>query len=114
MKFLREQNYPEIGYSNIIEERTGGTLIKRAWGNRVIGSGSEVAIRNYSCFSFVGGLIYKRDVFLKYNTSKYDGSVFAQTYLGVYMISMGVTLFCIEKPLVLKDILLDGVFSERV
>ncbi|MBS1743302.1 MAG: glycosyltransferase family 2 protein [Bacteroidetes bacterium] len=110
--FLTENNFPDIGYCNMIEERTGGTLIKRAWGNRIIGAGSDIALRNYSCFSFVGGLIYKRSVFLQHNTSKYDGSIYAQMYLGVYMISKGAVLFCIEKPLVLKDLLLDGVFRD--
>jgi len=110
VNFLKTNNYPDIGYCNMIEERTGGTLIQRAFGNRVIGSGDEVALKNYSCFSFVGGLIYKRATFLKYNTSKYDGSIFAQMYLGVFMLVKGATLFCIERPLVLKDILLDGIF----
>lgn len=110
--FLTENNFPDIGYCNMIEERTGGTLIKRAWGNRIIGAGTDIALRNYSCFSFVGGLIYKRSVFLQHNTSKYDGSIYAQMYLGVYMISKGAVLFCIEKPLVLKDLLLDGVFRD--
>lgn len=112
VKFLEQNNYPDIGYCNMLEERTGGTLIKRAWGNRIIGEGSDIALKNYSCFSFVGGLVYKRSVFLQHNTSKYDGSIYAQMYLGVYMISKGAKLFCIEEPLVLKDLLLDGVFRD--
>lgn len=108
--FLQKNNYPDIGYCNMMEERTGGTLIKRALGTMVLGSGSSVALKHYSCFSFVGGLMYKRTTFLKHNTAKYDGSIFAQMYLGVFMIASGETLFCIERPLVLKDILLDGVF----
>jgi glycosyltransferase involved in cell wall biosynthesis len=108
--FIEENNFPDIGYCNMIEERTGGTLIKRAMNDKILGSGADVALKNYSCFSFVGGLVYKRDTFLKYNTAKYDGSIFAQMYLGVYMIAKGATLFSIEKPVVLKDILLDGVF----
>jgi len=108
--FLVNNNLPDIGFCNLIEDRTGGTLIKRAYGNRIIGSDSAVALKNYSCFSFVGGLIYKRETFLLHNTSKYDGSIYAQMYLGVYMIAKGASLFCIEKPLVLKDMLLDGIF----
>ncbi|HPH85012.1 MAG TPA: glycosyltransferase family 2 protein [Ferruginibacter sp.] len=105
--FLQRNNLPDIGFCNMIEERTGGGLVKRAWGNKVIGAGAEVALRNYSSFSFVGGLIYKRSVFLKYNTAKYDGSIYAQMYLGVYMICNDAVLFCIEEPLVIKDLLLD-------
>jgi glycosyltransferase involved in cell wall biosynthesis len=110
--FLKSQNYPDVGYCNLIEERTGGTLIKRAMTSQVIGSGADVALQNYSCFSFVGGLIYRRETFLKYNSSKYDGSIYAQMYLGVYMIAKGASLFSIQEPLVLKDMLLDGVFRK--
>ncbi|MEO8414533.1 MAG: glycosyltransferase family 2 protein [Ginsengibacter sp.] len=106
--FLKENGYPDIGYCNMIEESSGGGLIKRAWGNKIMGTGPDVALGNYSSFSFVGGLIYKREVFLKYNTAQYDGSIYAQMYLGVYMICKGAVLFCIEEPLVIKDLLLDG------
>lgn len=112
VEFLINNNYPDIGFCNMIEERTGNTLIKRALYTRVIGRGAEVALKNYSCFSFVGGLIYKKATFDKYNTDKYDGSIYSQMYLGVYMISMGATLFSIEAPLVIKDLLLDGVFRK--
>ncbi len=105
--FLHSNNLPDIGFCNLIEERTGGGLVKRAWGNKVIGAGPEIALKNYSSFSFVGGLIYKRSTFLKYNTAQYDGSIYAQMYMGVYMISKGAVLFCIEEPLVIKDLKLD-------
>jgi glycosyltransferase involved in cell wall biosynthesis len=111
-KFLGENDHPDIGFCNMIEERTGGTFIKRAMNTSVLGTGTKVALKNYSCFSFVGGLIYKRDTFLKYNTAKYDGSIYSQMYLGVYMIIKGATLFSLKEPLVLKDLLLDGVFRK--
>ncbi|NOT76618.1 MAG: glycosyltransferase family 2 protein [Cyclobacteriaceae bacterium] len=110
--FLNKNNLPDIGFCNLIEERTGGTFIKRAMSTGVIGSGPDIALKNYSCFSFVGGLIYKRSTFLKYNTAKYDGSIYAQMYLGVNMIAQGAILFSIEEALVLKDMLLDGVFRK--
>jgi glycosyltransferase involved in cell wall biosynthesis len=110
VKFIKENNFPDIGFCNMIEDRTGGTLIKRASSTGVLGTGPDVAIRNYSCFSFVGGLIYKTTTFAKYNTAKYDGSIYAQMYLGVYMISKGAVLFSMNEPLILKDILLDGIF----
>ena len=107
--FLKKNNYPDIGYCNMIDEGMDGALVKRAWGNRVIGTGSDIALKNYSCFSFVGGLVYKKEIFSKYNTAMYDGSIFAQMYLGVYMISRKAVLFCIEKPLIIKDMKLDGL-----
>jgi hypothetical protein len=108
--FIKKNNFPDVGFCNMLEERTGNQLIKRAWGSRVIGSGADVALNHYSCFSFVGGLIFKRTVFMEYNTDKYDGSVFVQIYLAVLMISKGSPLFCIDQPLVIKDILIDGKF----
>lgn len=108
VKFLLDNNLPDIGYCNIYEESSGGTIIKRALATKIIGSGAEIALRNYSCFSFVGGLIYKKSTFEKYNTEKYDGSIYSQMYLGVYIITMGARLFSIETPLVLKDIVLEN------
>ena len=112
VEFLQKNSLPDIGFCNMIEERTGGTLIKRAINTTVLGSGTTVALKNYSCFSFVGGLIYKRDTFLKCNTAKYDGSIYSQMYLGVYMIINGAVLFSLKEPMVLKDLLLDGIFRK--
>jgi glycosyltransferase involved in cell wall biosynthesis len=110
VKFLQTNDYPDIGFCNMLEERTGNTLIERAIDSGVIGSGPDIAVKHYSCFSFVGGLIYKKSSFIEYNTSKYDGSIYAQMYLGVLMISSGCKLFSIQRPLVLKDLLLEGKF----
>jgi glycosyltransferase involved in cell wall biosynthesis len=108
--FLADKSFPDIGFCNMIEERTDNSLIQRAAVTDLLGAGPDVAMRYYSCFSFVGGLIYKRSSFLKFNTSKYDGSIYAQMYLGVLMIASGCTLFSIKEPLVLKDLLLEGKF----
>lgn len=110
VKFLEENSYPDLGFCNMLEERTGNTVIKRAMNTTVLGSGADVAIKYYSCFVFVGGLIYKRSTFLKYNTDQYDGSIFTQMYLSVFMICKGERAFSIKEPMVLKDILLDGKF----
>jgi glycosyltransferase involved in cell wall biosynthesis len=112
VKFLQSNNLPDIGFANMIEERTDNTFIERALKTAVIGSGPDVALKYYSCFSFVGGLIYKREKFNKYNTDKHDGSIYSQMYFGVYMIASGCTLFSIHEPLVIKDILIDRVFRK--
>lgn len=110
VNFLRLNNFPDVGFCNMIEERTNNTLIERAAATKVIGKGPDVATKYYSCFSFVGGLIYKISTFNKFNTAKYDGSIYAQMYLGVLMIASGNSLFSIKEPLVLKDLLLEGKF----
>ena len=105
--FLTTHNYPELGFCNFIEESTGNTFVERAQTTDVLGTGYLTAMRYYSCFSFVGGLVYKREAFLRYNTSKHDGSIFAQIYLGCLMISSGCTVFSIHEPVVIKDIVLE-------
>ena len=110
VNFLKFNSFPDFGFCNIIEERSNFTLYERAFETKVLGSGPDIALNYYSCFSFVGGLIYKKSTFNKFNTSKFDGSVFSQIYLGVLMIASGCKLFSIKEPMVLKDILLDGKF----
>jgi glycosyltransferase involved in cell wall biosynthesis len=109
-KFLHENQFPDIGFCNMLEERTGNTLVERAYTTAVLGSGAEIALKYYSCFSFVGGLIYKKSSFDKFNTSKFDESIYSQMYLGVMMVTSGCILFSIKEPLVLKDMLLEGKF----
>ncbi len=105
--FLKANDYPELGFCNFLEESTGNTFVERAHKTALLGSGYQTAMNYYSCFSFVGGLVYKREAFLKYNTEKHDGSIFAQIYLGCLMIAKGNNLFSIREPVVIKDIVLE-------
>jgi glycosyltransferase involved in cell wall biosynthesis len=109
--FLKANDFPEIGFCNFVEAAKPELVIERTTFTGVIGSGLDVALKNYSCFSFVGGLIYKASAFNKYNTAKHDGSIYAQMYLGIIMIAQGCRLFSIKEPLVVKDI--DGDNSAR-
>lgn len=104
VEFLKSHQYPDVGFCNMIEERSGNTLVERARKSGIIGSGPDVAIKYYSCFSFVGGLIFKRSIFDKFNTSRFDGSIYVQMYFGVVIVSSGYTLFSIHEPLIIKDI----------
>jgi glycosyltransferase involved in cell wall biosynthesis len=108
--FLNNNSLPDLGFCNMLEERTGNQLIKRANATKIIGTGSDVALQYYSCFSFVGGLVFKRSSFIAFNTNSQDGSVFVQIYLAVRMVAEGMILFSIAEPLIVKDILLDGNF----
>jgi glycosyltransferase involved in cell wall biosynthesis len=105
--FLKKNDYPEIGFSNFVEDNDREFVVERASGTRVIGKGPEVALRHYNGFSFVGGLIYKKSAFDQYNTGKHDGSIYSQMYLGLLMIASGCRLFTIQKPLIIKDIHFD-------
>ncbi|MBE7170990.1 MAG: glycosyltransferase family 2 protein [Williamsia sp.] len=106
--FLQGTGYPDIGFCNYFEEQDPGHIYRRASTTGILGTGYGVAMKNYSCFSFVAGLIYKKATFIQYNTAAYDGSVFAQMYLGCLMLAKGCSLFSIETPLVIKDILINN------
>jgi glycosyltransferase involved in cell wall biosynthesis len=111
IEFIEENNFPDIGFVNYYEYATKHQIVKRASKTAVLGSGLNVAIQNYNCFSFVGGLIYKKSTFEKYNSAIHDGSIYAQMYLGVCMIIGGARLFSFEKPIVGKDIIIEGQIS---
>ena len=104
VEFLHQSGFPEIGFCNFVEDKNRKLIISRANQTGVLGTGYHTALKNYSCFSFVGGLIYKKSEFRKFNTSKHDGSIYAQMYLGCLMIASGCRLFSIEMPLVVKDL----------
>lgn len=112
VQFLKRNNFPDVGFCNCIEERTNNSLLKRAHETKVLGTGTEIALKYYSGFSFVGGLIYKKSTFDKLNTDKHDGSVYAQMYLGCLMVAKGNSLFSIQEPLVIKDLLIDNKFRQ--
>ena len=111
VSFLKANDLPDIGYCNFVEENNMDNSFERALESTVHGSGIDVAIKHANGFSFVGGLIYKKRVFDKYNTDKHDGSIYAQMYLGLLMIADGNRLFTLKEPLVLKDMhFADGSF----
>jgi len=102
--FLEYHQRPDIGYCNYVEEAAPDVVIQRAMESKVFGSGLDVALRFYNGFSFVAGIIYKKQAFDKYNTAKHDGSIYAQMYLGLLMIASGCTFFTMNETLVIKDI----------
>lgn len=102
--FLNEHNCPDIGYCNYAEEKAPDKIFQRALSTKVLGSGSELALSQASNFSFVAGLIFKREKFIQFNTDRFDGSIYAQIYLSSLMIASGCELFSISKAMVVKDI----------
>lgn len=106
VSFLQLNQLPEIGFANFIEEGNS-EIYRRANQTVVLGSGVAIALKYYSCFSFVGGIIFRKDKFVEYNTDKYDGSIYSQIYLATLMVSSGCRLFSIAEPMVIKDIQLE-------
>lgn len=104
VSFLQQNNYPEVGFCNSADYVNTTDIQVRAKQSAVLGSGAEVALKYYSSFSFVAGLIYKKSAFEKYNTNAYDGSIYVQIYLATAIITNGGKLFTFAEPLVRKDI----------
>jgi glycosyltransferase involved in cell wall biosynthesis len=102
--FLEKNNFPDIGFCNYVEDNDRSQIYERATQTSVLGAGYQLALKQFSNFSFVAGLIFKRETFLRYNTGRFDGSIYSQIYLGSLIIAAGNRLFTIQKTLVLKDI----------
>jgi glycosyltransferase involved in cell wall biosynthesis len=116
--FLSEGRYPEVGFCNYVEAITPERIFKRASSSCVVGSGPEVAQANAGSFSFVAGVIFKRGAFERCNTDRFDGSIYVQIYLACRMIASGDRLFTIERPMVVKDLILDkdtrGSYRDKI
>jgi len=106
--FLEKNNYPSVGFVNYFEFTDPQIVVERAKITGIIGTGLDVALRHYNSFSFVGGLIYKKKVFNRFNTNIHDGSIYAQMYIGMAMIIAGEVLFSIKEPIVGKDIIVNN------
>ncbi len=104
VKFIINNNRPDVGFCNSADYVNHNDVQVRAKNSEIIGSGPEIALKYYSSFSFVAGLIYKKTAFDSVNTTKFDGSIYVQIYLATLIIIRGGKLFTFKEPLVLKDI----------
>lgn len=102
--FLQINNYPDVGFCNSTDYVNTTEISYRAKTSGVVGKGPDIALKYYSSFSFVAGLIFKRTAFHKVNTDKYDKSIYVQIYLSVRIIIEGGLFFTYNEPLVHKDI----------
>lgn len=108
VEFLTSNKYPDIGFCNFTEYSNQSELINRASKTAVIGSGLDVALSYYTSFVFVAGIIIRKQTFLKFNTDKYDGSIYVQMYLAMKIILSGYSFFMFQEHMVLANITLDG------
>lgn len=104
--FLQANQLPEIGFCNYVEEIDPSTVIARAAVTGIMGTGGQVATKYYRSFSFVAGLIFRKDAFDRVNTAKMDGSVYVQIYFASRIIGSGGRLFTYAQPLIRKDLLI--------
>jgi glycosyltransferase involved in cell wall biosynthesis len=102
--FLDDNDRPEIGFCNYIEDDNPSAIVERAAITGLIGSGEAIAAKFYRSFSFVAGIIIRKDAFDRVNTAKMDGSIYVQIYFAARIISGGGRFFMYSDPLVRKDL----------
>lgn len=103
-KFLKHEGLPDLGFCNYCQFSDNTKITRRALKTGIIGNGPDIGLRNYSSFSFVAGLIFKKSTFEKFNTDKYDKSIYAQIALALNMITNDAVLFSVDESWVRKDI----------
>ena len=97
---------PAIGIVNYLDDATGKKH-NRSYRNKLIQGTPYFAARLFRKYSFVGGLIYKRDLVQRLNTDRHDGSEMYQMYLSAALTSAGGSIVFIDEYSVSKDIYLD-------
>lgn len=102
--FLQQAGQPEVGFCNSVDFFDRSAVQERATATAVIGTGYNIALKYYSSFSFVAGIIYKKSAFDAVNTAAFDKSVYVQIYLAIAIIAQGGRLFTYKEPLVLSNI----------
>jgi glycosyltransferase involved in cell wall biosynthesis len=86
----------------------GGKIWRRVFQTGVAGSGPEIAISRFRNFSFVSGVILRRDRAQAHSTAKWDGSEMYQMYIGCRILAEGYDLLEIEDVIVRRDIAVRG------
>lgn len=104
---LLSLNYPDVAFTNYQDWETK-QLSQRSLATKIYPSGAETALKFYRSFSFVGGLIFKREQALRHETDKWDQSVYYQIYLATRIISAGGLLATIDLVVVSKDVRIEG------
>lgn len=102
--FLTNHCLPDLGFCNYCEFSDASMITRRALGTTIVGKGPDIALKYYSSFSFVAGLIFKKSSFDRFNTDRFDKSIYAQIALALNMICNNAVLFSIDEPWVRKDI----------
>lgn len=79
---------PQVAFTSYCDFGSG-IQSKRAQETKKLGSGVDVAIRVFRAFSFVSGLIFSQSEALKWDTDRWDKSIYYQFYLAMQIIGSG-------------------------
>lgn len=83
-----------------------GRVFRRVSRTGLVGSGAKVAASCFRNFSFVSGILLRRDRALAHATDRWDGSEMYQMYLGSRIISEGYDLLNLDQVAVRSGIVL--------
>ncbi len=108
MGILDRLGKPDVAFCNFRDSAEDGPIVVRAGATKILGAGISISVKEFRCFSFVGGLVFKRSAFLAHDTDSCDQSIFYQIYLAARTIAAGGTVASIAEPIVVKDIQVDG------
>jgi glycosyltransferase involved in cell wall biosynthesis len=92
---LLSEEKPDLAIGNIIDAHSG-QVVKRVTETRGRPGSPELAIKMFRALSCVTGLIFSRQAFARHDTSRFDGSVFVQMYLGSRILASAGKLLTIE------------------
>lgn len=104
---LSRQNDTGVVITNYAEY-DGSRVFRRATRSGIAGSGLQVAISRFRDFSFVSGLILRRDRAQAHSTTQWDGSEMYQMYLACRILAEGYGLLELEDVIVRKNIAIPG------
>jgi glycosyl transferase family 2 len=104
---LSRQNNTGVVITNFADY-VGTRVYRRATRSGIVGSGPQVAISRFRDFSFVSGLVLRRDRAQAHSTTQWDGSEMYQMYLGCRILAEGYGLLELEDVIVRRNIAIPG------
>jgi len=104
---LQALNFPDVAFTNYSDWESN-QVTRRAIKTQVLGTGVETALKFYRSFSFVGGLIFNSEKARKFDTDRWDQSIYYQIYLACRIVSAGGQMGAIDYIPVRKDIKIGG------
>ncbi len=104
---------PEVGVViTNYEEYAEPIVYRRVTRTKITAGGPDIASRVFRNFSFVSGVVLRRDRALAHTTTVWDGSEMYQMYLGCRILAEGHALMEVDEVAVRKGIVLAGQMVE--
>jgi glycosyltransferase involved in cell wall biosynthesis len=104
---LKKLELPEVAVTNYQDWETH-KVTRRAYGDRILGTGWKTAAHFFRSFSFTSGLVYDRAAAAQHETDKWDRSIYYQIFLACRIISAGGQLAGLDLSVVRDHIRLNG------